>query len=355
MSYLFIGSTGDRAGQSLITWAIARRFLEKGLKVGFVKPFGTDPLYSEGSWTDHDAYLFGEVLKLQEPVERICPYPASDEKWRKLGNEEIMAGFKSLALELSENKDVLLVMGSKHIFFDDASCPIPDVSFISELRADSLLVHRYRKISRSIYSILSVSSLLRERIKGIVVNRVPADEIQTIRNQMVSSLRQKGIPLTTALPEDPMLSFRSLREVKEVLSSEILFGEDKLGLPIGGITVGSADLAGELSIFKRAYNKIVLLEPVPDELQASEATRPVAGILLTSGRNPPPQLLQAAKRVGVPLLLARHDTFAAMELLEQSASRLSPLDEIKVSRFTEMMDQDGALERLFHSIGISAP
>jgi BioD-like phosphotransacetylase family protein len=354
MSFLFIGSTGDRAGHSLITWTIARKLLRKGLRVGFVKPFGTNPFYVQGSWTDHDAYLFRKALKLQEPMERLCPYLVSDETWRQKRNDEIMEEFKSLALELSEDKDVLLIMGSKHIFFDDAACPIPDVSLIPELKADFLLVHRYRKISRSIYSILSVSSLLRERIKGIIVNRVPPDEIHAIRTQLVLSLRQKGVPVTTALPEDPMLSFRSLHEVNEVLSGELLFGQERLGKPIGGITVGSADLTGELGLFKRAYNKIVLLEPLPADLEASESPRPVAAILLTSGRNPPPQLLEAAKRADVPLMLVTHDTFAAMELLEQSTSHLSPQDEIKVHRFTEMMDQDGALERLFQSLGILA-
>jgi BioD-like phosphotransacetylase family protein len=354
MSFLFIGSTGDRAGHSLTTWTIARRLVEKGLKVGFVKPFGTNPFYVQGSWTDHDAYIFKEVLKLREPMERICPYRVSDETWRQKGSDEIMEEFKSLAQELSEDKDVLLIMGSKHIFFDDAACPIPDISFIPELKADFLLVHRYRKISRSIYSILSVSSLLRERIRGIIVNRVPAEEIYDIRNQLVLPLRQKSIPVTTALPEDPILSFRSLQEVNDVLSGDLLLGEENLGKPIGGITVGSADLTGELGLFKRAYNKIILLEPLPADLQASESPRPVAGILLTSARNPAPQLLQAAKRAKVPLILVKHDTFAAMELLEQSASHLSPLDEIKVRHFTEMMDQDGALERLFQSLGVLA-
>jgi BioD-like phosphotransacetylase family protein len=354
MSFLFIGSTGDRAGHSLITWTIARKLLEKGLRVGFVKPFGTNPFYVQGSWTDHDAYLFREILKLQEPIERICPYLVSDETWRQKGNDEIMEEFKCLAQELSEDKDVLLIMGSKHIFFDDAACPIPDISFIPELKADFLLVHRYRKISRSIYSILSVRSLLKERLKGIIVNRVPPNEIHAIRNQLVLSIRQKGIPVTTALPEDPMLSFRSLHEANEVLSGEILFGEEKLGKPIGGITVGSADLTGELTLFKRAYNKIILLDPLAAGLQESESPRPVAAILLTSGRNPAPQLLQAAQRANVPLMLVKHDTFAAMELLEQSTSHLSPQDELKVHRFTEMMDKDGAMERLLHSLGILA-
>ena len=353
MAYLFIGSTGDRAGHSLLTWALAQKLVEKGLKIGFVKPFGTDPLFVQGGWTDHDAYLFKEALHLAGPMERICPFLVSDETWRQKGNDELMNDFRSLAEELSEGKDILLVMGSKHIFFDDAACPIPDISFIPELRAHFVLAHRYRRISRSIYSILSVSSLLRERIKGIIVNRVPPKELTSIRTQLILSLLQKGIPMTAALPEDPVLSFRSLHEVRDVLSAELLSGEANLGKPIGGITAGSADLTGNLVLFKRAYNKIILLEPLAGEGREPESPRPIAGILLTGGRNPAPQLLLAAEKANVPLLLIKHDTFAAMELLEQSTSRLSPLDEVKMRHFAHLLDQDGAFDRLFTSLGIS--
>jgi BioD-like phosphotransacetylase family protein len=64
MPFLFIGSTGDRAGHSLVAWAIGRRLLEKGMSVGFIKPFGTDPVHIHGQWTDQDAFLFKEALNL---------------------------------------------------------------------------------------------------------------------------------------------------------------------------------------------------------------------------------------------------------------------------------------------------
>jgi BioD-like phosphotransacetylase family protein len=63
--------------------------------------------------------------------------------------------------------------------------------------------------------------------------------------------------------------------------------------------------------------------------------------------------LLAAERANVPLLLIKHDTFAAMELLEQTTSRLSPLDEVKMKHFADLLDRDGAFERLFTSLGIS--
>jgi BioD-like phosphotransacetylase family protein len=355
MSLLFIGSTGDRGGHSLLTWAIARRLTKMGLSVGFVKPFGTDPVFIDGRWTDHDAHLLKQSLRLREPLETLCPFLVSDETWRALRPEEIMAALKSLVGELSASKDLVIIMGSRHIFFDDAACPIPDISFIPELNADILLIHRYRKISRTVYSLLSVSSLVKNKMRGIILNRVPPEEFQQISSGLIPTLRQKGIPIVSARPEDPVLSFRSIREVKEVLESEILWGEEHLEKPVAAVTVGSADLLGELLVFKRAYNKIILLEASIDEIntEASPGPRPVAGILLTGGRQPPSQLVEAAARSRVPLLLVKEDTFTALQKLEQSTSHLSPDDEGKVRRVTALMERDGGFDRLVKSLGLS--
>jgi BioD-like phosphotransacetylase family protein len=355
MSLLFIGSTGDRAGHSLITWAIARRLTKMGLNVGFVKPFGTDPVSIDGRWIDHDAQLLTQSLRLKEPPEALCPFLVSDETWRAKGTDEIMAEFKSLVQELSESNDLVIIMGSKHIFFDDAACPVPDISFIRELDADCILIHRYRKISRTVYSILSVSSLVKNKMRGIILNRIPPQEMHQITSDLIPNLRQKGIPITSALPEDPVLSFRSLREVREILNSDILWGTEHLEKPVSAMTVGSADLSGELLVFKRAYNKIILLEASVDDgkVETPPGPRPVAGILLTGGRQPPSQLVEAAKRSHLPLLLAKEDTFTALEKLEQSTSHLSPEDEPKVRHVTELMERDGGFDRLMGSLGLS--
>ncbi|MCJ7684001.1 MAG: AAA family ATPase, partial [Desulfobacteraceae bacterium] len=296
MTLLFIGTTGDHAGHSLITWLIARRLVEKGLSVGFLKPFGTHPVELDGLWTDQDAVLFKEVLGLQEPFDRICPYLLSEETWMQEKPGDLLEEIKTIAKELSTGKDILLIMGSKHIFLDDASHNVSDISLNTELETDFILVDRYRDTAKSIYSILSASSLLRDRIKGIILNRVPQAKLQEIRDRTIPSLAKKGIPITIALPEDPFLSFRSLGEVRDVLDGVILCGEESIEEPVGGMTVGSSDLHGELLLFKRAYNKIVLLKPHPPEREDDpiQDRRSIAGILLTGGRNPPRQLLEAA-------------------------------------------------------------
>lgn len=99
---------------------------------------------------------------------------------------------------------------------------------------------------------------------------MPQTKLQEIRDRIIPSLAKKGIPIVIALPEDPSLSFRGLGEISGIFDGEFLCGEESIEEPVGGMTVGSSDLKGGLLLFKRAYNKIVLLKPHPSEMEAGE-------------------------------------------------------------------------------------
>jgi hypothetical protein len=76
MRSIFIGSTGGEPGQTLATWALATRLKEKGLRVGFIKPYSLLPdtgPSAEGGFCDSDALFFKKVLGLAEPEEVLCP------------------------------------------------------------------------------------------------------------------------------------------------------------------------------------------------------------------------------------------------------------------------------------------
>jgi len=354
MSFVFIGTTGDHAGHSLLTWTMAQRLVEEGLTVGFIKPFGSHPIHAQGRWTDQDALLFKKVLRLCESLDRLCPYPRSEGAWGKKSSDEILNKIRPLVEELSSKKDVLLIMGSEHIFFDDASHGVSDILLALNVEADFVLIDRFLKTQTSIYSILSASSLLKERLKGIVLNRVPPERLGRVKDEMIPSLVLQGMPITVPIPEDPLLSYRTLEEIRNILEGEFLWGEDDAERCVGGMTVGSHDLPDGLMLLKRVYNKIILLEPAPLENGADEAPirRAVTGILMTGGRRPAPQVLEAAKKANIPLVLVRGDTFKAMERLEHATPTLSPDDEAKMHLFTDLLDKDGALDGLLKSLGL---
>jgi uncharacterized protein len=345
MAFVFIGTTGDQAGQSLVTWALARRLSEKGLSIGFFKPRGTTPICQNGFYIDSDALLFKEVFDLPAPLEKICPGIFSEQAMSPGDNQRQVEEIKALALEAAAGKDALLVIGSKHLFFDDAPHALPDALLISELQADLVLIHHFKKISTTIYSLLSIISLLRERVKSVIINRVPAENIPDLKNQIIPILSQKGVPSVVVLPEDPVFSFRNVGRIKEILEGQIICGEALLGRTVVGMTVGTGALSGGLHIFKRVYNKIILLGPGNDGQE-------VVGIILTGNRRPADQVLEAAQKSGIPLILVKEDSFGVKERLEHSTPFLTPADETKMLHFTAMLDRDDALNGIVRSLGL---
>ena len=354
MALLFIGSTGDQAGHTLFTWAIIKKLLEKGLRPGFFKPFGTELVNAGGFWTDHDAMLFKEVLKLDAPLERICPYLMTDDGWRCKGPSQIMEECRGLSRELSREKDVLIVMGSKHIFFDDTSWPVPDMNLASGLGADFILANRFRKTSSSLYSVLFAYSLLKDLMKGVVINRVPPEKMGEVREKVLLSLTNKGIRIASAIAEDPLLSFWSLREIADELCAEVLWGEEDLDRKVWRMRIGSSPLRGRSLIFKRVYNKIIFIaSPTScgEEEAGTSSSEIIAGILLTGGVRPPPQLIIAAAAEKIPLFLVKEHTFSAMERLERSPHRLSSKNKSKVDYFCELLDrEESSLDRLIQRV-----
>lgn len=342
MSLVYISSTGDHAGQSLITWTIAERVREKGLNPGFFKPFGTDPVSINGDWTDPDAFLFRKVLNIPEPIEMICPFTDSDGIAKNKSRMEIIESIKKSAGYFISGRDLLLIMGSKNIFFDDALYSIPDISVISELNADVILVHRYRKISSTLYSILSVQSLINKNVKGIIINRVPPDKIMEVERLIIPALNEKGIFNISFIPEDPRLSFRRLGEICSILDAKVIFGEDCLNNAVERMSVGTTNLSGDLLLFKRVYNKIILLGPSNDF--------GIAGIIMTGSKEPGKQIIEAVTKSNIPLLLIKENSLEALENLEKATPSLSPEDKGKALHCAGIMDRNDSLNRLVDSI-----
>ena len=347
MPFLFIGTTGDQAGQSLLAWTVARRLSEKGLDVGFFKPRSTSLIPRNGLWADPDACLFKEVLNLQGSFEEICPGPVLEQAISGKNDKKALEKIKSLATEAAIGKDVVLILGSKHIFFDDVTDSLADVAIISELNADLVLIHRFKKTSTTFYSLLSIISLLKKRVKAIVINRVPAEQISDLKNQVIPFITQKGAPYIVILPEDPFLSFRNVGTINQIVGGQIICGEEFLDRRVVGMTVGTGFLKEELRIFKKVYNKIILLGP-------EDNGQVVAGVILTGDRKPVDPVLNAAKKSDIPLILVKEDTFLVKERLDHASPALTPLDESKVLYITAMLDRDNSLNEIIQLLGLDS-
>jgi BioD-like phosphotransacetylase family protein len=342
MRSIFIGSTGGEPGQTLTTWALATKLKEKGLRVGFIKPYSLLPdtgTSAEGGFCDSDALLIKKVLGLTEPEEALCPVMLTENLIPEVsGNqrEKLLEKIKGAFQEISAGKDIVLIMGAREIFFGDALSGISDSVLVKLFDASVLLVDRYQRDNLTLYSLLSLNSFLDGRVKSAVINHVLPEKMDHLKAKVIPFLKEKGLKSVAAVPENPILSAFTVSTLASLVDGQVLCCPEHVGNLIETFTIGSKHLEGPLAIFKQVYNKIILA----GLSQAPEEKTTVGGIILTGGKIPSEAVLRVARERSIPLILSRADTFKTMERLEKARPSLTWQDEFKVRRFLELIDQE---------------
>jgi BioD-like phosphotransacetylase family protein len=340
MLSIFIGSTGNHPGQTLLAWAVAEKLKEKGLRVGFFKPYGLLPSSAVSSREivcDGDVFLLKEVLNLSEEVQTLCPVMMPENPPGEFSGslpEDLLQRIDRAFQESSRGKDVVLILGAKEIFFGGEMSPLSDSMLVKRLNANVLLADRYQRDNLTFYSILSLNSFLEGRVKAAVLNYVPPEKMDHVQSRVIPFLREKGLRFAGAVPEDSLLSAFTVADLAEWTDGEILCCPEKAGELIVSFTIGSKILEGPLALFKQVYNKILLVRLGDGERSG------VGGILLTGGKPPSDLILRKAAEQALPLILVSTDTFQTMERLEKARPSLSLRDDYKVRRFLWLLDQD---------------
>ena len=342
MRSIFIGSTGGEPGQTLTTWALATKLGEKGLRVGFIKPYSLLPdtgTSAEGGFCDSDALLLKKVLGLPEPEETLCPVMLTENLIPEVTGdhrERLIEKIKGAFQEISLGKDVVLIMGAREIFLGDGLSGISDSALVRLFDASVLLVDRYQRDNMTLYSLLSLNSFLDGRVKSAVINHVSLEKMEHVKTKIVPFLKEKGLKSVVALPENPVLSALTVSILASLVDGQVLCCPEHTGNLIETFTIGAKHLEGPLAIFKQVYNKIILVGLG----QAGGEKTTVGGIILTGGKIPSEVILRVARERSIPLILTRADTFQTMERLEKARPSLTLQDEFKVRKFLQLIEQE---------------
>lgn len=343
MRSIFIGSTGGEPGQTLTTWALATRLKEKGLSVGFFKPYGLLPNLStsgEGGLCDSDVLLLKKALGFSEPDELLCPVTLTENLLAEVaeGHEErLTAKMKGAFDKISLGKDVVLIMGAKEIFLGGGFSGLSDSELVRLFDASVLLVDRYQRDNMTLYSLLSLNSFLEGRVKSALINHVAPDKMDHVQAKVLPFLREKGLKSVVAIPEDRILTAFTVATIAELIEGQILSCPEREGNWIATFTIGSKSLNGPLSIFKQVYNKIIMVGLRPE----GEKEISIGGIILTGGKPPGEVILRVARERSIPVILTRVDTFQTMEKLEKARPALGVKDEFKVHQFLKLIGHYG--------------
>jgi len=338
---LYVASTFEYAGKTLIALALAKLWARDGVSVGYVKPLGKIPMVVDGGVVDEDACFLAGELGLPGPPEAVCPVVITQDL--------VMAAYRGESLRLRERVlravedrsagcDVVLLGGAANLR-DGVFLGLAPLALVSELDCRVLLVDRFSG-EKSMDQVLWAAGALKERLLGVVFNRIAAEQEPFFRQTVLPYFDARNIRVFGAVPSDPLLESVSVRALSDSLSAETACGEDRMETMIERFCVGAMDMDGALRVFRRIPRKAVITGGHRADIQLAALETDTRCLVLTGGVWPNELILARAREKAVPILVVQEDTLFAVDKFENLLGRLRIREKEKIERGVNLVREN---------------
>lgn len=354
MKALYIGSTSEYSGKTLICLGLAFRLKADGFKVGYFKPLGKRPVIMEGKVTDESARFFKETFELEEPLETICPVVLTHDlsvQGLKGEKTELKRDIARAYERVKKEKDVVLIGGAGNLY-DGAFLEIPGIVLAKAFNWPVIIIDRYFH-EICIDCILAASHGLRERLIGTVLNRVIEGSLEHVQGMVAPFLESKNIPVLGVLPQDSTLDSISVQQLLDGLGGNLLYGQEQLEGLVARFAIGAMDAEHALRHFAKIENKAVITGGDRADIQSAALETSTRCLVLTGGFAPNEMVMAKARAAGVPVISVKYDTLTAVERIEGLLGKVSIREERKIARIREMMDAHFDFPRLYRLLNLS--
>ena len=352
MVYLYIASTRAYSGKSLIALGLGLLLKERGLRVGYVKPFGRIPMQMGNHIVDADAEFMRKALDIDEPAEIVSPFTATPKSRDDalLGRPADMFAAVSAAFDAISGKDVVIVGGAAD-FFEGSLFGLNALRIIDHLSAKTLLIEPW-SADTSIDAIIGSRDLLKERFLGCVINKLPQTAHDFVNAAVRPYLQGQGAPVFAALHKDILLDSISVRQLNDILGGRILCGEDHLDEFIENYSIGAMDVDSALKYFRRTQKKAVITGAHRADIQLAALETSTQCLVLTGGLGPDEMIMEKARLSGVPILSVQDDTFVTVDKIEAVLGKIRIREQKKVAKTKEIVGQELDLDGLLSQLGM---
>ena len=349
MKSLYITSVEKYSGKTALCLALGKIYQERGLNIGYLKPFSLRPWRIGDKIADEDASFVIDILGVNAKPWEMAPVVLTDEMLREYltGKQDVnfMPQVLDAAKKLEERKDLLLLEGGGSLREGYAvKLPTPDVA--KELGSAILVVVKYCEDACLVDDVLSAKFRLPNSLSGVVINRVPQHALGFVNNLAVPYLEKEGVPILGVLPDDRELAALSVGEIIDVLGAEVLTSccdEEALveALMVGAMTEDSA-----LRRFRKQPNKAVITGGDRTDIQLAAMETSTTCLILTGNLHPSNLIIKQAEDMCVPVLLVPGNTMETVEALDRIFGRTRLGQKDKLEKFMGYVKKNIDLKRL---------
>lgn len=353
MRTLIVASTQAYTGKSGLVLALAGVLAERGLDVGYFKPYGTMPVREGETLSDEDALYINAALARPSAAGDVCPIVRTRsfvERVLRGGVDDARALVTDAFARVASGRDVVLVEAPWDCVQGSAiGVSTPEIAHL--LDAPVMLVDRPEDADLP-EAVLAEAQLLGQRLCGIVLNAVHESQLSFARDRLVPFLEARSLAVLGVIPHDATLSSVTVAEVVDALSGTVLSAENHVDDAVESFMVGAMGQDKALRFFRRKARKAVITGGDRADVQLAALETDTRCVILTGNMPPSSVVLARAEQLGVPMVLVDTDTLSAVEKMETLLGRIRIHDAAKAARLRALFEANVDLERLFAAFGI---
>jgi len=342
---IYIASTDELAGKSIVTIGLALKAKEQGRKVGYFKPIGLGSAVSaEGEIIDQDVVIMKQILGLEHDVNILCPVILGrDEFLEEYQRADISKCLREIVESherASENKDVVLIEGPPNLSIGSfLGLPVPRL--VVEFGAKLLLVSHLENdlVADEAIQVRDYCAKWNVSLLGVVLNRIRKEKMARVGRVVKPLLEANGIKVLGLVPENGVLSSLTAGEVYEAIGGEILAGKDGLDNIIETLLVGAMTTESAARYFRKAANELVITGGDRTDIVFAALEAGASAIVLTGNLRPSVKILPRADDLRVPIILVPYDTYTTLRMIQKIVGRIEPRDKRRIDIAKKIFDE----------------
>ena len=357
---VFIAATRQNDGKTTTSLGLIAALQKYFPRIGYIKPVGQRFVEIEEQKIDEDSVLMDAVYRLNCPLVDMSPIavePAFTRKYlTSANNEALVQKIQDSFDRVSWEKDFVLCEGSGHAgvgsVFDLSNAQV------AKTLGCKVIIVSQGGIGKPIDEV-SLNQALFEKegveIIGVIINKVLEEKIPEITRFVRSGLKRKGLELLGVLPHEQLLSNPTVELIRDELRAELLNSPPTLRAPVDDVVIGAMGAQNAMQFFKRG---VLLITPGDREdilLAAGATTFPgstenLAGIVLTGGLRPGPNVMKALQTLPVPVLLAKADSYQVASKVHNLTVKTRPTDAEKISLIRDIVAKHINVKKIVDSL-----
>lgn len=365
---IYIATSGENSGKSIITLGLMSMLMNKTAKVGYFRPIVED--FEEGKFDNHIETVighFGLDIKFQDA------YAITKSKFIKKKNKGKLGEVLDLIIEkykrLEERFDFVLVEGTS--FTGEGTAIELDINVLiaKNLGIPVIIIgsgeaNTLEELVDSLYLVYDSFKLKDVEVLAIVANKVQTENIELVTSSLKKSLPESV--LVNSIPIIPSLNNPTIQEIVKELNATVLFGAAFLNNQIGSFSVGAMQLRNYLLNLKE--NGLVITpgdraDIILGALQANESINypAISGIVLTGNIMPEESILKLIEGLStiVPIIAVEEGTYIITNKIGHIKPKIYANNKQKIqtsiNTFENYVDLDSLSEKLimFEAEGIT--